>query len=136
MEAILHKDGPAMVLAGPGSGKTFVIVERLRHLIEECSVDPSSVLVITFTKAAAIEMQHRFYKITDSLYPEVCFGTFHSAFYQIIRQSNPSNKFKIASEKDKYRFVKDIILKLSSIHNIDKQESLDAIEMIGSRILL
>ena len=134
MEAILHKDGPAMVLAGPGSGKTFVIVERLRHLIEECSVDPSSVLVITFTKAAAIEMQHRFYKITDSLYPEVCFGTFHSVFYQIIRQSNPSNKFKIASEKDKYRFVKDIILKLSSIHNIDKQESLDAIEMIGDII--
>ena len=134
MEAIFHKDGPAMVLAGPGSGKTFVIVERLRHLIEECSVDPSSVLVITFTKAAAIEMQHRFYKITNSLYPEVCFGTFHSVFYQIIRQSNPSNKLKIVSEKDKYRFIKDIILKLSVMHNIDKQESLDAIEMIGDII--
>ncbi len=134
MEAILHKDGPAMVLAGPGSGKTFVIVQRLKHLIEECSVDPSSVLVITFTKAAAIEMQHRFYKITDSLYPEVCFGTFHSVFYQIIRQSNPSNKLKIASEKDKYRFVKDIILKLSSVHDIDKQECTDAVEMIGDII--
>ena len=134
MEAILHKDGPAMVLAGPGSGKTFVIVERLRYLIEECSVDPSSVLVITFTKAAAIEMQHRFCKITNSLYPEVCFGTFHSVFYQIIRQSNPSNKLKIATDKDKYRFVKDIILKISAAHNIDKQESYDAIEMIGDII--
>ena len=134
MEAILHKDGPAMVLAGPGSGKTFVIVQRLKHLIEECSVDPSSVLVITFTKAAALEMQHRFYKITDSLYPEVCFGTFHSVFYQIIRQSNPSNKLKIASEKDKYRFIKDIILKLSSVHNIEKQDSVDAVEMIGDII--
>ncbi|WP_029232206.1 ATP-dependent helicase [Butyrivibrio sp. VCB2006] len=134
MEAILHKDGPAMVLAGPGSGKTFVIVNRLVHLIRECSVDPSSVLVITFTKAAAIEMQHRFLKITDSLYPEVCFGTFHSVFYQIIRQSNPSNKLKIIAEKDKYKFIKDIILKITNSENIDKQESLEAIEMIGDII--
>ena len=52
-----------MVLAGPGSGKTFVIVERLRYLIEEYEVSPSSILVITFTKAAAIEMQQRFLKV-------------------------------------------------------------------------
>ena len=58
--AITHKDGPAMVLAGPGSGKTFVIVQRLKFLIEEYDVPPSSILVITFTKAAAIEMQQRF----------------------------------------------------------------------------
>ena len=103
MEAILHKDGPAMVLAGPGSGKTFVIVQRLKVLIEEYSVDPSSILVITFTKAAALEMQHRFCKITNSLYPEVCFGTFHSVFYQIIRLSNPSKRLQIVSEKDKYK---------------------------------
>lgn len=131
MEAILHKDGPAMVLAGPGSGKTFVIVHRLRHLVEECSVDPSHVLVITFTKAAALEMQHRFLKITDSNYPEVCFGTFHSVFYQIIRSSNSSNRLQIINEIDKYKIIKDIILKLSNNAGKNRQEYIDAIDMIG-----
>lgn len=130
MEAILHKDGPAMVLAGPGSGKTFVIVNRLRYLIEEYSVDPSSVLVITFTKAAALEMQHRFFKDTNSLYPEVCFGTFHSVFYQIIRLSNPQNSLQIVSEKDKYKYIKDIIIRLSYEYPEDKQEFMDALDNI------
>ena len=112
MEAILHKDGPAMVLAGPGSGKTFVIVERLLQLITHSGVDPASILVITFTKAAAIEMQQRFMKITDSSYPEVNFGTFHSVFYQIIRRSNPHTKLKIITENNKYRIIRDICLKL------------------------
>ena len=88
LEAIRHDKGPAMVLAGPGSGKTAVIVERVRYLIEERKADPSSILIITFTKAAAIEMQYRFMKLTDSSYPEVSFGTFHSVFYQIIRSSS------------------------------------------------
>lgn len=131
MEAILHEDGPAMVLAGPGSGKTFVIVHRLRHLVEECSVDPSQVLVITFTKAAALEMQHRFLKITDSNYPEVCFGTFHSVFYQIIRSSNPSNRLQIISEIDKYKVVKDIILRLSNNAGSNRQDFIDSLDMIG-----
>ncbi len=131
MEAILHEDGPAMVLAGPGSGKTFVIVHRLRHLVEECSVDPSQVLVITFTKAAALEMQHRFLKITDSNYPEVCFGTFHSVFYQIIRSSNPSNRLQIISEIDKYKIVKDIILRLSNNAGSNRQDFIDSLDMIG-----
>ncbi len=119
MEAILHVEGPAMVLAGPGSGKTFVIVQRLIHLIRDCNIDPSSILVITFTKAAAIEMQQRFMKITDSSYPEVCFGTFHSVFYQIIRRSNPNQKLKIISESDKYKILKDIIINGSSKKVID-----------------
>ena len=111
MEAILHDKGPAMVLAGPGSGKTFVIVQRLLHLITQKSVNPGSILVITFTKAAAIEMQQRFMKITDSSYPEVNFGTFHSFFYQIIRRSNPHTKLKIISENTKYKLIRDICYK-------------------------
>ena len=131
MKAIHHYEGPAMVLAGPGSGKTFVIVERLRFLIEEKKVDPGTILVITFTKAAAIEMQHRFMKITDSSYPEVCFGTFHSVFYQIIRQSIPNNKeLKIATESTKYKIVKDIILKLKSNKIIEEDEASDALSLI------
>ena len=131
MKAIHHYEGPAMVLAGPGSGKTFVIVERLRFLIEEKKVDPGTILVITFTKAAAIEMQHRFMKITDSSYPEVCFGTFHSVFYQIIRQSIPNNKeLKIATEVTKYKIVKDILLKLKANKIIEEDEASDALSLI------
>lgn len=59
-KAITHKDGPMMVLAGPGSGKTTVITERTKYLIEHCGVKPSNILVITFTKAAAAEMKERF----------------------------------------------------------------------------
>ena len=134
MEAILHKDGPAMVLAGPGSGKTFVIVERLLHLITHENVDPASVLVITFTKAAAIEMQQRFMKITDSSYPEVNFGTFHSVFYQIIRRSNPHTKLKIITENTKYKVIRDVCFKLKGLGIIKNQEIEDILESTGEII--
>ncbi|MDY5884019.1 MAG: UvrD-helicase domain-containing protein, partial [Roseburia sp.] len=58
-EAIHHKDGPCLTLAGPGSGKTLVITERTKYLITEYGIDPSHILVITFTKAAALEMKAR-----------------------------------------------------------------------------
>ena len=119
-----------MVLAGPGSGKTFVIVERLLHLITHENVDPASVLVITFTKAAAIEMQQRFMKITDSSYPEVNFGTFHSVFYQIIRLSNPNTKLQIASESTKYKLLKDIILSAKGKGLIRASASEDYLEQL------
>ena len=56
-EAIRHVDGPMLVLAGPGSGKTAVITGRTRYLIEEAGIDPGNILVITFTKASALEMR-------------------------------------------------------------------------------
>lgn len=59
-KAITHKDGPAMVLAGPGSGKTLVITYRVKWLIEQAGIHPSNILVITFTRAAAREMEQRF----------------------------------------------------------------------------
>ena len=135
-EAIIHKDGPAMVLAGPGSGKTFVIVERLRYLIEGYKVSPSSILVITFTKAAAIEMQQRFLKITDSSYPEVSFGTFHSLFYNILREHAKEagfyNKIEIADELFKYKLVKDILINAlkNSRENLNKLSILDENEIV------
>lgn len=60
IQAISHMDGPAMVLAGPGSGKTTVITHRIKNLIEKAEVRPENILVVTFTKAAAISMQKRF----------------------------------------------------------------------------
>ena len=64
--AIAHNTGPALILAGPGSGKTFTTVERVRYLIEVHHADPSHILVITFTKAAARQMRDRFFARMDN----------------------------------------------------------------------
>ena len=130
MKAIMHAKGPAMVLAGPGSGKTFVIVRRLEHLIKS-GVDPSKILVITFTKAAAIEMQFRFLKLTDNSYPEVSFGTFHSVFYQIIRNnSSKDSKTEIVSQSFKTEMIKDILSSLRSSGDITEDEYTFSCEQI------
>ncbi|SEK36985.1 DNA helicase-2 / ATP-dependent DNA helicase PcrA [Butyrivibrio sp. ob235] len=102
--AIMHDKGPACVIAGPGSGKTFVIIQRIISLIRK-GVNPGSILTITFTKAAAIEMQQRFIKETNSVYPEVLFGTFHSIFYHILN----SDKLTIIKETDKYKVLSHIL---------------------------
>ena len=77
--AVTHRDGPMLVLAGPGSGKTAVIVGRVLHLIENEGIDPGSILVLTFSRAAADQMSRRFRSEADETYP-VTFGTFHSIF--------------------------------------------------------
>ena len=71
--AIAHNTGPALILAGPGSGKTFTTVERVRYLIEVHHADPSHILVITFTKAAARQMRDRFFaRMDNQFFPAVC----------------------------------------------------------------
>lgn len=84
-EAITHDTGPCLVLAGPGSGKTFVITERARYLIAKRGVPPAELLTLTFTRAAAGEMRRRFTRETSGRYPEAVFATFHSFFYSILR---------------------------------------------------
>jgi len=116
MEAVSHFSGAALVLAGPGTGKTTVITERVRYLIEEQAVLPENILVVTFTKAAAIEMQERFVKMMDDghVAKSVCMGTFHSVFYTILKES--SNLFvgkMILSDKKKSYLVKEIVLRLN-----------------------
>ena len=81
--AVSHKDGPMLVLAGPGSGKTTVITQRTRHLIETYRINPSEILVITFTKAAAREMKERFLRLTGADRTQVSFGTFHAGRAEI-----------------------------------------------------
>ena len=108
MRAITHGNGPAMVLAGPGSGKTFVIAERIKALIELKNVDPGGILTITFTRKAAAQMRQRFMKISQGQYPQVVFGTFHSVFYQILKLSETDSNNttpKLINEQQKYRIV-------------------------------
>ena len=84
-KAIRHGKGPALILAGPGSGKTTVITNRIRYLTEEEGADPSSILVITFTRAAAREMESRYQKMIGTEWSSVAFGTFHSVFFTILK---------------------------------------------------
>ena len=88
-EAIHHKEGPLLIIAGPASGKTTVIVNRTKNLIEEHHIDPSKILVVTFTKSAAEEMGIRFQKLCleeedPDQYTGVHFGTIHSICFQIL----------------------------------------------------
>lgn len=108
-EAILHVDGPAMVLAGPGSGKTFVTVQRIKRLITSQGVDPAHILVITFTKAAALEMQQRFFRLMGKENLPVRFGTFHAVFYHILKQSAQYRNHTIITETEKRKLIRDII---------------------------
>lgn len=85
MLALQHGEGPAIVFAGPGSGKTTVLTKRTAHLILERGISPASILVITYTKAAALSMQQRFFTEMKGMSPPVTFGTFHAVFYQILR---------------------------------------------------
>lgn len=116
IQAISHVGGPALVLAGPGSGKTTVITHRVKNLIEKEKVPGENILVVTFTKAAAVSMEKRFLmlmrecgvKNTGNL---VSFGTFHSVFYRILRHSKGYETGDILSERDKSDYIKEIILR-------------------------
>lgn len=107
--AIAHTAGPALILAGPGSGKTFVTVHRIRHLILEEGVDPVHILVITFTKAAALEMQQRFFTLMEGEKPPVRFGTFHAIFYHILKQSAQYRGYTIITEAERRKLIRQII---------------------------
>lgn len=106
--AIFHKDGPMLVLAGPGSGKTFVITRRIKTLIETHSVNPGSILVISFTRAAATEMKERFLKLMGKSQTQVVFGTFHSIFFTILKNSFQYSSDCIISDSEKHLLLRRI----------------------------
>ena len=107
-EAITHKGGPLMVLAGPGSGKTLVITYRVKWLIENAGVHPSNILVITFTRAAAEEMKKRFFMFDGMADTPVTFGTFHSIFFMILRYAYRYTAANIIREDVKRRYIKEM----------------------------
>ena len=109
--AIHHVDGPMIALAGPGSGKTTVMVHRIRYLIEEAKIRPDHILVITFTRAAAREMEERFYKLTDGRYTSCTFGTFHSIFFYILKMAYGYRSGDILLEDEKFSMIREIIQK-------------------------
>ena len=130
-KAITHKDGPMMVLAGPGSGKTTVITERTKYLIEHCGVNPSNILVITFTKAAAAEMKERFLKLAGISLP-VSFGTFHAVFFTILKHAYSFRPGCILPEHKKYDLLREII----TDRNLETGDEPDFLRSLISEISL
>ena len=108
-KAIRHFKGPMMVLAGPGSGKTTVITHRVKCLVEEYGVEPGSILVITFTRAAAQEMKQRFEALMEGAGRTVSFGTFHAVFFAILKRAYRYDASNIVREEQRIQIIRGLI---------------------------
>lgn len=112
-EAVLHKDGPLLVLAGAGSGKTSVLTSSIAYKIKEESVDSRNILAITFTNKAANEMKERVSSLLDMDVAYLWIGTFHSICARILRMNiekiGYSNNFTIYDTQDQRTLIRDII---------------------------
>ena len=108
-EAVAHNEGPCMVLAGPGSGKTLTIAKRIEYLIMKHKVRPEEILVITFTKYAAWEMKNRTRSICGPSSYAVTFGTFHGIYYGILKWAYRLNQSNLLSDEEKYRILREIL---------------------------
>ena len=131
-EAITHQDGPMLVLAGPGSGKTLVITKRIEYLIQKRKVRPEEILVITFTKAATNEMRERFRKVMQGRYLPVTFGTFHGIYYGILKWAYKLSAENIFSEEEKIRLLKEILEHIDAEIEVDDEK--DFLEGITGEI--
>ncbi len=119
-----------MVLAGPGSGKTSVIVERTAYMINEGKIPASSILVVTFSRAAATEMKERFLKFVNRDRSEVTFGTFHGIFYGILKAAYNLNASNILSEEEKYSILREMTEKFGQ----EMEQEGDFLEEIAKEI--
>ena len=118
--AVNHYNGPAMILAGPGSGKTTVITGRVKRLICEYGVSPDKILVITFTKKAALEMKSRYLRLAGERETEVTFGTFHAVFFMILRNVSGYKSEDIVKTSEQRDFV-SMYLKAKGVEVRDLQ---------------
>lgn len=112
IEAIEHQKGPLLVLAGPGSGKTLVITERTKRLIQKGAAE-EKILVVTFTRAAAREMKQRFLRETGQERTRVQFGTLHAVFFSILKHAYGYRAENIISEGTKRQFLQSMVRSLS-----------------------
>ena len=129
-QAISHESGPVMCLAGPGSGKTDVLTHHIRYLILEKHVDPFHILVLTFSKASAIEMQNRFLDLMEQEYCPVRFGTFHAVFFHILSRYEGYTASDILSISQKKNYLKTVLMQMEYQEKIDT----DLLEKILSDI--
>ena len=116
-EAVLCTEGPLLILAGAGSGKTRVLTHRTAYLIEECGVNPWNILAITFTNKAAGEMRERIDKIVEFGSSAVWVSTFHSACVRILRRYidriGYGTNFTIYDAEDQKTVMRDVCKRLN-----------------------
>ena len=129
-EAVAHNDGPCLVLAGPGSGKTLTVVKRVKRLLEEKKAVPDEILVITFTKYAAREMKERFWAEMDGKKLPVTFGTFHGIYYGILKWAYRLGPSNILSEEEKYQILGHV----ASFYELDAAQEQDFLTNLSSEI--
>ncbi|MBQ7916525.1 MAG: ATP-dependent helicase [Firmicutes bacterium] len=111
MEAVRHMDGPMLVLAGPGSGKTTMITHRVLYMQDEGRIPEKQILVVTYTKAAAQEMCSRFLRLKGTDLTEVTFGTFHSIFWRMLRQQGHFSDRKVMEEGQDLQIGTDLLMR-------------------------
>ena len=129
-EAVMHTEGPLLVVAGAGSGKTKVLTSRIVHLIKERKIIPNQILSVTFTNKAASEMQNRVIKMLKSGSSGLPWlGTFHSICAKLLRKHAKAvglnSNFTIIDTDDQIRLIK----------NICKAENID-VKKLSPRVIL
>ncbi len=130
-EAVCHRAGPCVVIAGPGSGKTYTITNRIKYLIEKMNVKPGEILTVTFNKAAAVEMEARFKNSINKSknninYNGVRFGTFHGIFFYILKKAYGFNASNIISEEEKFNKIKEYVME-ENVETEDMNEFVSSI---------
>ena len=127
-EAVLHTDGPLLILAGAGSGKTRVLTHRIAYLISEKGINPWNILAITFTNKAAQEMRERVDQITSAYADQIWVSTFHSTCVRILRRHidrlGYDNNFTIYDTDDQKTLMKEVCRKLDIDTKKYKERSL------------
>lgn len=127
-EAVCHTEGPVLILAGAGSGKTRVLTHRTAYLIEECGVNPYNIMAITFTNKAAGEMRERIDKLVGYGSESIWVSTFHSTCVRILRRHIDrigfDTNFTIYDSDDQKTLMKDICKRLNVDTKIYKEKSL------------
>jgi DNA helicase II / ATP-dependent DNA helicase PcrA len=123
-EAVVSTEGPCMLIAGAGSGKTRVLTYRIAHLIQSKGVDPFSIMALTFTNKAAKEMRERIEKVVGHDARNLWMGTFHSVFARILRAEahylGYPNNFTIYDTDDSKTLIKNIVKEMQLDDNVYK----------------
>lgn len=137
-QAVIYNDGPLLVLAGAGSGKTRVIIHKIAYLIQECHVSPRSIVAITFTNKAADEMKYRIHSMIGNRADRLWISTFHSMGAEILRNTagvlGYTGDFMICDDEDRKKRLKDICSEMKS--KIDTMSAADKISKLKGEILM